>query len=150
MTSLIWQKTSFFNPHMTPGDKMKIPYPYCTPAYSNFRVSIVYSWKCRSSSSDKLYRKIETSFFDPNLIHQDKTKIPKPYCTSTRHTQSYTRVSFAYFMKCRQSSNNKNCTKNIIFGPIFDPWAKNENSKNLIAHLQDIPNQVLEYNFAMT
>ena len=67
--------------------------------------SIVYSWKCRCSWSDKLCRKKETSFFNPHLTPRDiKMKIPKPYCISSRHTQSYLRVSFVYSMKCRQSS----------------------------------------------
>ena len=129
-----------------PGDKMKIPYPYCTSAghdQSYPRVSIVYSWKCRWSSSDKLYRKIETSFFDPDLIHQDKMKISKPYCTSTRHTQSYPRVSFVYSMKCRQSSNDKNFTKNVIFLAFILPLGQKWKFQNLIAHLK------LEYDLAM-
>ena len=74
---LIWQKTSLFDPHMTPGGKMKIPNPYCTSArhaYSYPRVPIVYSWKCRCirSSNDKLCQKIEMSFFDHNLTPGDK------------------------------------------------------------------------------
>ena len=68
VTNLIRQKTSFFHPHMTPGGKIKIPNPYCTSTrhdQSYPRVSIVCFWKCRCSSSDKLYRKKEKSFFDP-------------------------------------------------------------------------------------
>ena len=62
---------------MTPGGKMKIPNPYCKSArhtHSYPRVSIVYSWKCRCTSTDKLYRKIETSFFDPDLTSGQKWK----------------------------------------------------------------------------
>ena len=85
VTSPLWQKTSFIDPH----GKMKIPNPYCTFArhvQSYPRVSIVYSWKCRWRSGDKLYRKKETSFFDHHLTTRDKNKIPKRYCTSTRHS----------------------------------------------------------------
>ena len=84
-------------------------------AHSYPRVSVVYSWNCRCSSTDKLYRKIETSFFDPDLTPRDKMKIPKPFCTSARHTKSYPKLSFVYSMKCRQSSSENNCTKNVLF-----------------------------------
>ena len=42
--SLLWQKTSFFDIHMTPGGHMKTPIPYCTfasPAQSYPRESII-------------------------------------------------------------------------------------------------------------
>ena len=103
MTSPLRQKTSFIDPH----GKMKIPNSYCTSArhvQSYPRVLIVYSWKCRWSSVDKLYRKRETSVFDHHLTTRDKNKIPKLYYTSTRHSQSYPRVSFNYSIKCRQGS----------------------------------------------
>ena len=48
---------------------MEIPNPNCSStrhAQSYPRVSVVYFWKCRCSSSDKLYRKKEKSFFDPH------------------------------------------------------------------------------------
>ena len=69
---------------------------------------IVYSWRCKCNKSDKLYRKKETSFFDPYLTPWDKMKIPKSYCTSSRHFKSS--------MKCRQSSGDSNFTENVIFG----------------------------------
>ena len=81
---------------------MKIPNPYCSFARyvkSYPRVSIVYN---RRSSSDKLYRKTETSFFDPDLTPWDKMKISKPYFVFTRHIQSNPRESFVYSMMCRQ------------------------------------------------
>lgn len=59
-------------------------------------------------------------------------KISKPYCTSTRHTQSYTRVSFVNFTTKRH------------FWLLIDHLEKNEYA------LQDIPNQILEYNLATT
>ena len=96
VTSLIWQKTSLFSPRMTPAGKMKIPNPYCTSkrhAQSYPRVSIVYFWKFRCSSSDKVYRKQEKSFFDPHLTPRGKMKIPKPYCAFTGHGQSSPRIS---------------------------------------------------------
>ena len=33
------------------------------------------------------------SFLNPHLTPQDKMKIPKPYCASTRHGQSSPRIS---------------------------------------------------------
>ena len=114
-------------PSYDPRGKMQIPNPYCTSAkhaQSYPSISIVYTWKCRCSWSDKLDRTKEISFLDPHLTPRDKLKIPKPYCKSTRHTQSYPRVSFVYSMKCRQSSCDNNFTKNIIFGPLFTPVAK--------------------------
>ena len=57
--------------------KMKMPNPYCKSArhaHSYPGVSIVYSWKCRCTSTDKLYRKRETSFFDPGLTSGQKWK----------------------------------------------------------------------------
>ena len=35
------------------------------------------------------------------------------------------------------------------FWPLIDPWVKMKISK-VNAHLQDIPNQILEYNLSMT
>ena len=43
--------------------------------------------------------KKETLFFEPHLTPRDKMKVPKPYCTSTRHSKSYPRVAFVYSMK---------------------------------------------------
>ena len=67
------------------------------------------------------------SFFDP----RDKMKYPKPFI-SKRHSQSFPRVSFAYSMKCRQSTSDNNFTKNVIFWLLIDPCGKHENSKNLL------------------
>ena len=38
-----------------------------------------------NAASDKLFKK----FVNPHLHLQDKVKLSKPYCTSTRHTQSH-------------------------------------------------------------
>ena len=143
MTSLLWQKTSFFDPHMIPGGKMKIPKPYCTSARyakSYPGVSIVYSWKCWWSSIDNLYRKNEMLFFNPHLTPRDKMKIPKPFCTSSRHFQSYPRVSFVYSIKCRQSSSDNNFTKTSFLAlTVIDPWGKIENSKPLLGICKIFP-----------
>ena len=37
--------------------------------------------------------KKEKSFFDPHLTPWDKMKMPKPYCASTGHGQSSSRIS---------------------------------------------------------
>ena len=58
--------------------------------------------------------------FDPYLTPRVKLKIPKPYCTSTRHFQSYPRVSFVYSLNCRQSSSDNR----EFFGPELTPGAK--------------------------
>ena len=63
------------------------------------------------------------------------------------------RVSFVYSMKCWQScsDNNFNNCKIIIFWALIKPWGKNEKkNQDFITHLQDMPNQVLDYNLAMT
>ena len=54
-----------------------------------------------------------------------KIEIQKPYCTSTRHTQSYPRVSFDYFMKCRWISSDKPfMTKQSFIDPHMTPGDK--------------------------
>ena len=46
------KETSFFNPHLTPRKKMKIPKPCYKEHPTISRVLFVYSMKCRQSSSD--------------------------------------------------------------------------------------------------
>ena len=55
---------------MTPGTKMKISKSLlhiCKNVQSSPRVSIVYSWKFRCSSSTNFYRKRKTSIYGPQL-----------------------------------------------------------------------------------
>ena len=110
VTSLIWQKTSLCHCSTliwSLGAKnSKSLLRICKTNLSYPRGSIVYSWKCSCSSSDKLYRKMET-FFDPHSTPRDKMKIPKPYCICTRLTLKYPRVSFLKSLKCRWSSSDK-------------------------------------------
>ena len=90
--------------------KIIIQKPYCTSTghfLSYPRVSFVCILKCRWSSSNKPYM-TEKVIFDPHMIPRGKMKIPKPYCTSTRHSQSYPSVSFVYSMKRRQSFSVNN------------------------------------------
>ena len=62
-----------------------------------------------------------------------KIKIQKLVCTSTRHTLSYTRVSFLYYLKFRWRSSDKPYTKeNIIYPPSYDPRGWNENAESLL------------------
>ena len=68
------KETSFFNPHLTPRKKMKIPKPCNKENPTISRVLFVYSMKCRQSSSDTWGIKNENS--------------KKPYCASVKHTQS--------------------------------------------------------------
>ena len=61
------KETSFFDPYMTPGMKIKIQKPYCTSTrhiLSYPRVSFVYYLKFRWSSSDKPYTS-ENVIFPP-------------------------------------------------------------------------------------
>ena len=51
-------------------------------------------------------------------------KIPNPYCTSIRHSQSYPILSFVYSMKCRHSSSDNNFTKTSCFDLWLTPGAK--------------------------
>ena len=48
-----------------------------------------------------------------------------------------------------QSFSGNNFTNKVLCRPLIDPRAKLK-IPNFIAHLQDIPDQILEYNFAMT
>ena len=113
MTSL-HLKMSFFDPYLTPGDKMKILKPYCTStrhAQWDPRVSFVYYlkyfvWNLDGVQVRSLIRQ-KTSFFHPHMTPGGKMKIPNPYCTSTRHVQSYPRVLIIYFWKCRCSLSDK-------------------------------------------
>ena len=89
--------------------------------------SLKYTWR----SSYKILKTLIISrpFFDP----RDEKKNSKAYCTSTRHTQSYLRTSFVYYLKCRWSSSDKSyMTENVIVRPWYDPRGKNENSKSLL------------------
>ena len=77
-----------------------------------------------------------------------KIKFQKPYCTSTRHTQSYPRVSIDYYMKCRWSSSDKPFKTEIwIYRPSFNPRGHNENSESLLHFCKIIymSNLILEY-----
>ena len=91
-----------------------------------------YFWKRRCSSSDKVYRKQEKSFFDPHLTPRGKMKIPKLYCAATGHAQSSLRISLVFFLKCWWSLSDKTTLENVIFRPLFDPMGQNENFKTLL------------------
>ena len=98
----------FFDPDLTPRDKMKIPEPYCTSStrhtQSYPRVSFVISMNCTQSSSDKNFTK---TFFGPYVAPGAKMKILRPYCASARHAQSDPRIYFGYGLRCRRSSSDK-------------------------------------------
>ena len=76
--------------------------------------------------------------------------IQKPYCTSTRYSQSYPRASVVFSLKCRRSSSEiPYMTENVI-RPSYEPRGQNENSKPYnTPQLQDMSIQILEFNFAM-
>ena len=46
------------------------------------------------------------------------------------------------------SSSYKTLERNVIFRPLFGSRDENKKFKNLIAHLQDIPNHILEYHLS--
>ena len=82
------------------------------------------------------------------LIPGMKIKFQKPHCTSTRHTQSYPRVSIDYYMKCRWSSSDKPFKTEIWkYRPSFNPRGHNENSESLLHFCKIIymSNHILEY-----
>ena len=63
-----------------------------------------------------------------------KIKIQKPYCISTRHTQSYPRVSFVNYFKCRWILSDKPyMTENVFARPSYDPRGQNENSVSVLS-----------------
>ena len=128
-TSLILQKSPLFDPHLIPVGKMKISNPYCTSArhaQSYPKVSSVFSWQCRCTSSDKLFLKKKKRRFSILIWPLGiKNGILKPYRTSTRHFQSYSRVSFTFSLKCKQSSSDNSFTKTSFFvlnWPLGQKW----------------------------
>ena len=152
VTSLIWQKTSFFNPHMTPVDKMKIPYPYCKfarHAQSYIRVSIVYSWKWVWNQVTNFTEKKETSF--STLIWY--IKIKWKFRNLIAHLQDKPNHIQEYHLSILWNVDRVPMTRTSpemsFFGPYW-PLGQKWKFQNLIAHLQDILNQILEYNLAMT
>ena len=92
----------------------------------------VYSWKCKCSSSDKLYRKRETSLFNPYLTPGVKLKF-RNFIAHLQgipnHILEYS-VLFVNSIKWRQSSSDNIFTKNVIF-PLIDHWGVNESSETL-------------------
>ena len=79
---------------------------------------------------------LSLNILDRNVIFRFpgmKIKIQIPYCTSTRHTQSYPRVSFVYFSKCRWSLSYKACMTE----------KKNENSRTLLCICKTLPTRSL-------
>ena len=81
---------------------------------------------------------------DPYKTPGMKYKIQKPYCTSTRHTLLYPRVSIVYYFKFRWSSSDKPYpTKNVIFHPQMTPGDKMK-FQILTAYLQDMHQSYLK------
>ena len=119
---------------MTSGGKMKIPNTYCTSARhakSHSKASIVCSWKCRCSSSDKLYRKrkchvltliwplgMKWKFWNLNGHLKDIFSHILEYHLSILSNV----IEFQW-----QQLNQK---RHFWFS--VDPWGKNENFKTLL------------------
>ena len=77
----------------------------------------------------KLLDSKKTSFLEP-YFPSIKIKMQKTIYKSTRHTQSYLRASFVYYLKCRWSSGDKHyMIENVIVRPSYDPRGQNEKSK---------------------
>ena len=74
-----------------------------------------------------------------------KIKILKLYCTFTRHTYSYPRVSVVYsfeMMKFKwQTLYDRKCHWSTLIRPLGAKWK----FRILTSHLQDMPNHILEY-----
>ena len=143
------KETSFFNLTWLKGWK-KIQKPYCTSTRHTLsypKVSFVY-YLFRWSSIDKPYT-TENVIFHLHMTPGGKMKIPNPYFTSIRHAQSYLRVSIISFWKCRLSSSDKlYIKKKSSFSTLIWPLGIKWKFRNLIAHLQDMANNLLEYHWS--
>ena len=137
MASLIWQKTSLFDPHMTIGRTMKIPNTCCSSerhVQSLLRASIVYSWKCRCTSSNKQGKR--NVVFRPSFDHSRKNEnsstllhIYKTYqiIVVSEHTLYFRDMHPDYILENHLSIfqnldrvpviHCKNFTKKVFFGP---------------------------------
>ena len=124
---------SLFDPHMTPGGKLQIPNPYSTSAHMP---NHILEYQLFTPENVNV---VQVKNFTEKRTPWDKLKALKTYCASTRHTHSYPRVSFVYFIKCRQSSCDNNFTKNVIFWSLIDPSGKYENSKTLLLIFKTCP-----------
>ena len=147
------KETSFIDPYMTQGMKIKIQKPYCTSTRHTLSYILEYHLSTIILNLDgvqvtSLIRQ-KTSFFHPHMTPGGKMKIPNPYFTSLRHAQSYLRVSIISFWKCRCSSSDKLYIKkkssfSILIWPLGIKWK----FRNLIAHLQDMANHLLKYRWS--
>ena len=117
--------------------------PHCTSArhvQSYPRVSIVYYWKCRRSSSNKLkvfkWLKKKICRFStliwPFGIKRNFLNIISYLQDVSNHILDY------HLSKCRQSSSGNNFTRNVIICHLIDPWPKNVIFKILLLICKDI------------
>ena len=107
---------------------MKIPNPYCTSArhaQSYPRISSVYSWKCRCTSSDKLFD------FRPSFEHSGKNRNSETLLNIYKTFPINPRVSFVYSLKYRVPVTTALQKRHFLFW--IDPWGKNENFKTFCA-----------------
>ena len=118
-----------FDPHMTPRCKMKIAMPYCTSArhvQSHLRISIVYSWKCRRSSSNKLevFKRQKKKCLFSTLIWPFGIK--RKFLNIISYLQDASNHILDYHLsECRQSSGGSIFTRNVIICHLIDLWPKN-------------------------
>ena len=135
---------------MTPGGKMKIPNPYCTSAkdaQSYSSVSIVYSCKCTCSSRDKLYRKRRfTTLIWPFGTNENSETILHIYKTYPIISQSI----FCLFYEIKTEFQCQELHQKRHFWAYIWPIVQKWEFLNLLAHMQDMFNQILKYILAMT
>ena len=112
------------------------------------RVSIVYSWKCRCSLSDRHYRKRETILL--TLIWP--LGIKWKFRNVIAHLQDLPYELLKYHLSTLWNADSVLVTtpSQIIHILALRALGQKWKIKNLIAHLQDIPNQILKYDLTNT
>ena len=130
-------------------DHMKqneIPNLYCKAARnikSYPRVSIVYCWKCSCSSSDKSYRKKETSFFSSHWPFGTTWKF-RNFIAYLQDLPYYILEHYFSPPELKTEYQWQQLHPNRHFLVLNSPQGKK--TQNLIAHMQNMLNQIVEYN----
>ena len=96
------------------------------------------------------YNSLKTSFFDTYMIPGIK-KILQLYCTYTRQAHSYPKVSFYLLLEMYmefkwQPLHDRERRWSTFIWPLGAKWK----FQILTAHLQDVPNHILEFQSSIT
>ena len=135
VTSLIWQKTSLFDPHTTPGGKRK--FRILTAHLRDMRNHFIEYHLSTSENVDilqvtnftgiKKYR-----FFDAIWHLGISNDNFETLLHISWHSQSYPRVSFVYSMKYRQKTSEKKLHQKRQFLALNWFLGQKENYKTLL------------------